>query len=104
VNASAAGVRLARAERKIRVSKLAPNTDHFDAFGCVRLDKKIVFQRRPSLLTGIWKLLRPEEIDLQLTDGFMMDPEASVSALVFHDPDCTYFSAGDATQPKEGSL
>ncbi len=45
---------------------------------------------------GIWKLLRPEEIGVQLTEGFMMDPEASVSALVFHHPDCTYFSVGDA--------
>jgi 5-methyltetrahydrofolate--homocysteine methyltransferase len=45
---------------------------------------------------GIWKLLRPEEIGVQLTDGFMMDPEASVSALAFHHPDCTYFSVGDA--------
>jgi len=25
----------------------------------------------------------------------MMDPEASVSALVFHHPDCTYFSVGE---------
>ncbi|MGC0771691.1 MAG: vitamin B12 dependent-methionine synthase activation domain-containing protein, partial [Candidatus Acidiferrum sp.] len=45
---------------------------------------------------GIWKLLRPEEIGVQLTEGFMMDPEASVSALVFHHPDCSYFSVGDA--------
>jgi 5-methyltetrahydrofolate--homocysteine methyltransferase len=45
---------------------------------------------------GIWKLLRPEEIGVQLTEGFMMDPEASVSALVFQHPDCTYFSAGEA--------
>ena len=44
---------------------------------------------------GIWKLLQPEEIGVQLTEGFMMDPEASVSALVFHHPDCTYFSVGD---------
>jgi len=44
---------------------------------------------------GIWKLLRPEEIGVQLTDGFMMDPEASVSAVVFHHPDCSYFSVGD---------
>ncbi len=44
---------------------------------------------------GIWKLLRPEEIGVQLTEGFMMDPEASVSALAFHHPDCTYFSVGD---------
>jgi len=44
---------------------------------------------------GLWKLLRPEEIGVQLTEGFMMDPEASVSALVFIHPDCTYFSVGD---------
>jgi 5-methyltetrahydrofolate--homocysteine methyltransferase len=44
---------------------------------------------------GLWKLLRPEEIGVQLTEGFMMDPEASVSALVFHHPDCTYFSVGE---------
>jgi 5-methyltetrahydrofolate--homocysteine methyltransferase len=47
---------------------------------------------------GLWKLLRPEEIGVQLTEGFMMDPEASVSALVFHHPDCSYFSAGDAPE------
>ena len=52
----------------------------------------------PSLedQAGIWKLLRPEEIGVQLTEGFMMDPEASVSAVAFHHPDCTYFSVGDA--------
>jgi 5-methyltetrahydrofolate--homocysteine methyltransferase len=43
---------------------------------------------------GIWTLLRPEEIGVGLTEGFMMDPEASVSALVFHHPDCVYFSVG----------
>ena len=43
--------------------------------------------------TGLWKLLRPEEIGVSLTEGFMMDPEASVSALVFHHPDCAYFTA-----------
>jgi 5-methyltetrahydrofolate--homocysteine methyltransferase len=43
----------------------------------------------------LWKLLRPEEIGVELTEGFMMDPEASVSALVFHHPDCAYFSVGD---------
>ena len=41
---------------------------------------------------GIWKLLRPEEIGVQLTEGMMMDPEASVSAMIFHHPDCSYFS------------
>ncbi len=41
---------------------------------------------------GIWKLLHPEDIGVRLTEGWMMDPEASVSALVFHHPDCAYFS------------
>ncbi len=41
---------------------------------------------------GIWKLLRPEEIGVRLTEGMMMEPEASVSALLFHHPDCAYFS------------
>jgi 5-methyltetrahydrofolate--homocysteine methyltransferase len=44
---------------------------------------------------GIWTLLRPEEIGVHLTEGMMMDPEASVSALVFHHPDCAYFSVGE---------
>jgi len=43
---------------------------------------------------AIWKLLKPEEIGVELTEGFMMDPEASVSALAFIHPDCTYFSVG----------
>jgi 5-methyltetrahydrofolate--homocysteine methyltransferase len=28
----------------------------------------------------------------------MMEPEASVSALVFHHPDCAYFTASDETE------
>jgi 5-methyltetrahydrofolate--homocysteine methyltransferase len=51
---------------------------------------------------GIWKLLRPEEIGVRLTEGMMMDPEASVSALVFHHPDCVYFTAAEATEPVPG--
>ncbi|MEW6126346.1 MAG: methionine synthase [Acidobacteriota bacterium] len=43
---------------------------------------------------GLFKLLHPEDIGVELTDGFMMEPEASVSALVFHHPDATYFSVG----------
>ncbi len=44
---------------------------------------------------GIWKLLRPEDIGVRLTEGMMMEPEASVSALVFHHPDCAYFTASE---------
>jgi 5-methyltetrahydrofolate--homocysteine methyltransferase len=46
---------------------------------------------------GVWLLLQPDEIGVNLTEGMMMDPEASVSALVFHHPDCTYFSVGEQT-------
>ena len=42
----------------------------------------------------LWRLLHPETIGIELTDGFMMDPEASVSALVFHHPQAKYFKAG----------
>jgi len=47
----------------------------------------------------LWRLLRPEDIGVQLTEGFMMEPEASVSALVFHHPDCAYFSAAEQPEP-----
>jgi 5-methyltetrahydrofolate--homocysteine methyltransferase len=42
---------------------------------------------------GLFALLRPADIGVELTEGMMMDPEASVSALVFHHPDCAYFTA-----------
>jgi 5-methyltetrahydrofolate--homocysteine methyltransferase len=41
----------------------------------------------------LWRLLEPEQIGVQLTEGFMMDPEASVSAVVFHHPSAKYFKA-----------
>jgi 5-methyltetrahydrofolate--homocysteine methyltransferase len=41
----------------------------------------------------LWRLLEPEQIGIHLTEGFMMDPEASVSALVFHHPEARYFKA-----------
>ena len=39
----------------------------------------------------LFKLLKPEQIGVYLTEGMMMDPEASVSALVFHHPQAKYF-------------
>jgi 5-methyltetrahydrofolate--homocysteine methyltransferase len=45
----------------------------------------LAFQRQ------LFQALRPEEIGVHLTEGDMMDPEASVSALVFHHPDARYF-------------
>tara|TARA_B100001971_G_scaffold43554_1_gene38527 strand:+ start:1 stop:1485 length:1485 start_codon:yes stop_codon:yes gene_type:complete len=34
-------------------------------------------------------------LDVELTEGFMMDPESSVSALVFHHPDAKYFNLSE---------
>jgi len=49
---------------------------------CPRLeDQQLLFQT-----------LHPEEIGVVLTDGCMMEPEASVSALVFHHPAAFYYS------------
>ena len=45
----------------------------------------LAFQRE------LFQALRPEEIGVHLTEGDMMDPEASVSALVFQHPDARYF-------------
>ena len=39
----------------------------------------------------LFEALAPAEIGVELTDGDMMEPEASVSALVFHHPDARYF-------------
>ena len=40
----------------------------------------------------VFRLLQPEEIGVRLTDGLMMDPEASVSAVVFHHPEARYLA------------
>lgn len=45
-----------------------------------------------SLQKGLFRLLHPEEIGVELTETCMMDPAASVSAIVFHHPECVYFT------------
>ena len=47
-----------------------------------------------SLQTPLFDLLRPEEIGIQLTEGYMMEPEASVTAIVVHHPAAKYFGMG----------
>ncbi|MFQ5351493.1 MAG: vitamin B12 dependent-methionine synthase activation domain-containing protein, partial [Candidatus Binatia bacterium] len=37
-----------------------------------------------------------DRIGVHLTEGLMMDPESSVSALVLHHPEASYFSLGEA--------
>jgi 5-methyltetrahydrofolate--homocysteine methyltransferase len=57
---------------------------------CPRLDDQ----------AALFGLLDPAEIGVQLTEGFMMDPEASVSAIVFHHPQATYFSVGQSNDQR----
>lgn len=40
----------------------------------------------------LFRLLHPQDIGVMLTEGFMMDPEASVSAMVFSHPEARYFN------------
>ena len=40
----------------------------------------------------LFRLLEPQTIGVELTDGFMMEPEASVSAMVFAHPEARYFN------------
>ncbi|WP_028593652.1 methionine synthase [Paenibacillus assamensis] len=44
----------------------------------------------------LFKLMVPEDIGVQLTEGFMMEPEASVSAMVFAHPQAQYFNVDKA--------
>jgi 5-methyltetrahydrofolate--homocysteine methyltransferase len=44
-----------------------------------------------SFQRQLFAVLSPADIGVELTEGDMMDPEASVSALVFHHPDARYF-------------
>ncbi len=43
---------------------------------------------------GLFRLLKPEQIGIKLTESMMMAPEASVSAVVFHHPEGRYFGTG----------
>ncbi|TVX93088.1 methionine synthase [Paenibacillus agilis] len=44
----------------------------------------------------LFKLMMPEDIGVLLTEGFMMEPEASVSAMVFAHPQAQYFNVDKA--------
>ncbi|QOR67525.1 methionine synthase [Cytobacillus suaedae] len=40
----------------------------------------------------LFSVISPQDIGIQLTDGFMMEPEASVTAIVFAHPEARYFN------------
>ncbi|MBP1961803.1 methionine synthase [Paenibacillus aceris] len=42
----------------------------------------------------LFSLLKPEDIGVELTESFMMEPEASVSAIVFAHKEARYFNVG----------
>ncbi|MCY9515910.1 methionine synthase [Paenibacillus apiarius] len=44
----------------------------------------------------LFRLMQPEDIGVQLTEGFMMEPEASVTAMVFAHPQGQYFNVDKA--------
>ncbi|MEH7125902.1 methionine synthase [Bacillus sp. JJ1773] len=44
----------------------------------------------------LFKLISPEDIGVNLTEGCMMEPEASVSAIVFAHPEARYFNVAKA--------
>ncbi|MFC5700031.1 methionine synthase [Cohnella faecalis] len=44
----------------------------------------------------LFELMQPEDIGVELTEGFMMEPEASVSAMVFAHPEAKYFNVEKA--------
>ncbi|MFD2612149.1 methionine synthase [Paenibacillus gansuensis] len=44
----------------------------------------------------LFELMHPEDIGVELTDGFMMEPESSVSAMVFAHPQAQYFNVDKA--------
>ena len=48
--------------------------------------------------SGLFRMLEVDKQNLgvHLTEGYMMDPESSVSALVFHHPEARYFSLSSA--------
>jgi 5-methyltetrahydrofolate--homocysteine methyltransferase len=79
----------------------APETSMMDRFQAKYRGKRYSFgyPACPHLedQSLLWKLIQPGEIGVQLTDGFMMDPEATVSAIVFHHPTASYFSVGQTS-------
>jgi 5-methyltetrahydrofolate--homocysteine methyltransferase len=42
--------------------------------------------------TGLFKLIDPERIGMTLTENFLLEPEQSTTAIVFHHPNAKYFN------------
>ncbi len=74
----------------------APETTMRDRFRAAYHGKRYSFGYPAcpdlGLQEPLFAILNPHEIGVALTEEHMMDPEASVSAVVFHHPEARYFS------------
>ena len=77
-----------------------PGTTHKDLFSTRYRGRRYSFgyPACPRLedQEQLFRLLKvSDSLNVELTEGYMMDPEASVSALVFHHPDARYFNLSE---------
>jgi 5-methyltetrahydrofolate--homocysteine methyltransferase len=74
----------------------APEMTMQERFGAKYIGQRFSFgyPACPSLddQAPLFQLLQPEDIEVSLTESFMMEPEASVSAIVFAHPEARYFN------------
>lgn len=77
----AIGAQLIKAKFPRILTILAVNNVSFGYPACPNLEDQ----------AKLFGLIKPEDIGVQLTEEYMMDPEASVSAIVFAHPDARYF-------------
>ena len=42
--------------------------------------------------TGLFNLIEPGRVEITLTEQFLLEPEQSTTAIVFHHPDAKYFT------------
>ena len=42
--------------------------------------------------TGLFKLIEPQRVGITLTESFLLEPEQSTTAIVFHHPNAKYFN------------
>jgi len=49
--------------------------------------------------TGLFELIRPERVGITLTEQFLLEPEQSTTAIVFHHPQAKYFNIKRGSDP-----
>ncbi|MGL4419940.1 MAG: vitamin B12 dependent-methionine synthase activation domain-containing protein, partial [Gemmataceae bacterium] len=51
--------------------------------------------------TGLFELIEPGRVGITLTEQFLLEPEQSTTAIVFHHPQAKYFNVERSAQPLE---